>query len=209
MSKVIFALIQINESASVLSLWEQYCLNNSSEYFKICLKSSLRRANNILVLRGQGYFFLTCKLFLTDSSLSSLKIFFCVVCEWNLDMFFLLLLPISQTNLSHSYSLSVGGTELPSGVHRCRWTPGLNTDEWKWQIPLPHPLAPNIFCHAGNVKSPESPSPCGNVQRARGRELVLHTGEMTACMCERTFPAHRPFNLRLNQPKRCWMYSSF
>lgn len=49
--------------------------------------------------------------------------------------------------------------------------------------PPPPPLslqtvALDTLCHAGNVKSSESPSPCGNVQRARGRELVLHTGEV-------------------------------
>lgn len=96
--------------------------------------------------------------------------FFCTVCEWNLNICMV------QTNSSHS--LPAGGKQLPCDTHRCRWTSGLNTDEWKWQIPLPHPLAPNI-CHTGNVKSPESPSPCGNVQRACGRELVLHSGEMT------------------------------
>ncbi len=80
---------------------------------------------------------------------------------------------------SHSHFLFLGSKSLPSGVRWCRWTSGLNIDEWKWRIPPPRPLAPDTFCHAGNVKSPESPSPCWNVQRACGRELVLHTGKMT------------------------------
>lgn len=55
----------------------------------------------------------------------------------------------------------------------------VGTELWRVEVtdPPPHTLAPDTFCQAGNVKSPESPSPCGNVQRACGWELVLHTGK--------------------------------
>lgn len=79
---------------------------------------------------------------------------------------------------SHPFSLFVGGNLLPSAVHWCRWMSGPITDKYKSQVPPPpNPLAPDAFCHAGNGKSPESPPLSGNVQRACGRELVLHTGK--------------------------------
>lgn len=70
----------------------------------------------------------------------------------------------------------------------------VRTEHWRVEVtdPPPHPFAPDTLCHAGNVKSPESPSPCGNVQRACGWELVLHTGTLNDWTAEplMDFPAH-------------------
>lgn len=70
----------------------------------------------------------------------------------------------------------------------------VRTEHWRVEVtdPPPHPFAPDTLCHAGNVKSPESPSPCGNVQRACGWELVLHTGTLNDWTAEPLMdhPAH-------------------
>lgn len=55
----------------------------------------------------------------------------------------------------------------------------VRTEHWQVKVTgsSSSPSCPDAFCHAGNGKSPESPPLCGNVQRACGRELVLHTGK--------------------------------
>jgi len=62
---------------------------------------------------------------------------------------------------SNHTRLLPGGELLPSGAYRCRWTSGLEIDEWKWRTPSPHPLSPptpSVTLAMSRVPSPPPPA---------------------------------------------------
>lgn len=75
--------------------------------------------------------------------------------------------------LTNDLCPSEGGSLLPSGVDWCRWTSGLNTDEWNCYIPAPllHPLVPPHHpsrwqCQGSRVPLPLRKCPAGPWPRA-------------------------------------------